>query len=301
MSPLSERKSSLSIRQNLVGEKTFGWTNSFCRSLKTFYDERWGRFLPEQRLNVDQVPLPFVIDKKTTYEVPCGRGKERRDHRVWVAQPGSGLDKRQATLQLCFGLKTVMKPALIFRGMGVRISKAEVLAYDKDVDIFWQAKAWADTRVSVEWVKKSLSPVVSSLPEYILFCDNLTTQVSDQFRKAVSDTSGNPHYGIPNGTHFWQPVDAAPGKTFVSLIKQAQNEWFEYDDNVELWLGNDTDKKLTASDRRILLCQWVGQAYRQFKSSQYDQMRYRAFEKKGCLITANGDFDEKNQPEGMPN
>ena len=93
---------------------------------KPSYDERWGRFILEQPLNVDQEPVPFVIDMKTTYEVPCGRGKERREHRVWIAQPGSGLDKRQATLQLCicFGPKTVMKPVLIFRGMGVRISKS---------------------------------------------------------------------------------------------------------------------------------------------------------------------------------
>ena len=29
-------------------------------------------------------------------------------------------------------------------------------------------------------------------------------------------------------------------------------------------------------------------------------MSYCAFEKSGCLITANGDFDNKIQPEGMP-
>ena len=61
----------------------------------------------------------------------------------------------------------------------------------------------------------------------------------------------------------------------------------------------DTKKKLTASDCRILICQWRRQAYRQFKFSQYDQMRYRAFEKTGCLITANGDSDDKIQPEGI--
>ena len=39
---------------------------------------------------------------------------------LWILQPGSGLDKRQATLQLCIraeGQQTV-KPAIIFRGKG---------------------------------------------------------------------------------------------------------------------------------------------------------------------------------------
>ena len=33
------------------------------------FNQKWGRFKPEQRLNVYQVPPPFVIDCKTTYEV----------------------------------------------------------------------------------------------------------------------------------------------------------------------------------------------------------------------------------------
>lgn len=43
--------------------------------------------------NVDQVPLPFVIDQAKTYEA---KGNEQ----VWVSQPSSGLDKRPAILQL---------------------------------------------------------------------------------------------------------------------------------------------------------------------------------------------------------
>lgn len=33
------------------------------------YDQKWGRFLPKQRLNVDQSPLPFAIDAKKTYDI----------------------------------------------------------------------------------------------------------------------------------------------------------------------------------------------------------------------------------------
>ena len=37
------------------------------------YDKKWGRFKPYQRFNVDQVPLPFVLDNKQTYERPLGK------------------------------------------------------------------------------------------------------------------------------------------------------------------------------------------------------------------------------------
>lgn len=50
------------------------------------YDQKWGRFKPHQRLNVDQSPLPFVLDAKRTYEhVEPGQGK---CHNTWISQPG---------------------------------------------------------------------------------------------------------------------------------------------------------------------------------------------------------------------
>lgn len=68
-------------------------------------------------------------------------------------QPGSGLEKRQCTLQLAFGPETIVRPTLIFRGLGKRISKDEKLAYDKDVNVMFQHNAWVDTKISEDWVK----------------------------------------------------------------------------------------------------------------------------------------------------
>ena len=49
------------------------WHSTFQeRCIKTGagddYDEKWGRYHPKERLNVDQSPLPFVLDVKRTYE-----------------------------------------------------------------------------------------------------------------------------------------------------------------------------------------------------------------------------------------
>ena len=56
-----------------------------------------------------------------------------------VASPGSGLDKRQASLQVAFTpTGNNIRIDIVFRGTGKQITKAERKAYDKDVDVFFQ-------------------------------------------------------------------------------------------------------------------------------------------------------------------
>ena len=105
-------------------------------------------------------------------------------------------------------------------------------------------------------------------------------------------------------TDIWQPVDAGYGFIMKKLTAQAQNRWLEEDNietgiaNIDLWLGN-CEKKLTCSDRRILITEWVGNAVDTLNHSNYDNFRWRCFEKTGILITADGSEDEKIQPEGL--
>ena len=94
--------------------------------------KKYGRYPPWCRLNVDQVPLPFVNDMETTYE-------QKGAKRVVINQLGPALSKRQATGQLFFRpavppesgcttdearaaykkyLKEQPDPCIIFRGQG---------------------------------------------------------------------------------------------------------------------------------------------------------------------------------------
>ena len=89
------------------------------------------------------------------------------------------------------------------------------------------------------------------------------------------------------------------------LISQAQNEWLELESetglaNIDLYLGN-CDRKITASDRRILITEWVGTAADKLNHSNYDNFRWNCFEKTGMLMTADGSNDAKIVPEGLPN
>ena len=57
-----------------------------------YYDPKWGRYTPDRRFNVDQTPLPFAIDRKTTYQESGSKGQSQIE-KVWVSQPSGGLEK----------------------------------------------------------------------------------------------------------------------------------------------------------------------------------------------------------------
>ena len=238
-----------------------------------------------------------MFDKKRTYE---DKDVGRHD-RVWVGQPGSGLEKRQCTLQLCLSPEdNHVKAEIIFRGTGKRISPHEKAAYHKDVAIFWQKNAWADTEVSVEWVKSTLKEGVEAArdgnTEFVLLCDNLNAQTSDEFKEAVRQINGIVWYGPPGATDIWQPIDSGYGALMKRLISQQQDEWLECDNNMDKWIGNE---KMSVSARRILISNWVGEANKKLQGVDYESFRKGCFLRTGCLITADGSEDDKIKPEGL--
>ena len=108
----------------------------------------------------------MYIEKKT-YDVTGNK-------QVWVSQPSSGLDKRQATLQLCIRAEADqdVKPAIVFRGKG-NVSSAEKTQYEQDVDVNFQPSAWMDSQLNQEWLKRTLIPGIGTSPkEKVIFADN---------------------------------------------------------------------------------------------------------------------------------
>ncbi len=177
-----------------------------------------------QRLNVDQSPLPFACDVKRIYHM-FDSDEDKKMSKVRISQPGSGLDKRQCTLQICFSpVGQQPQLAIIFRGKGKRISDDEKAAWHEDVDVYFQENGWADTAFSVEWAKKTLAPFVADHGHFALFCDNLSAQVSEEFKKAILQLHGVCWYGL------WQPVDAGYGSLLEVFIQQAHRRWLDSDE-----------------------------------------------------------------------
>ena len=130
--------------------------------------------MPKQCFNVDQSHMPFTIDNKRTYQM-YEPGANQNKTKVWISQPGSGLDKRRCTLQICFCPDGQLPEIdIVFRGKGKRISQNEKDALYPVVDVFFHANAWADTPVCTEWIERTLKPKVKDLDQFVLFCDKLT-------------------------------------------------------------------------------------------------------------------------------
>ena len=145
-------------------------------------DPKYGRFQLNERFNSDQVPLPFVNGQPETW-APKG------SKRVSIAQPLSGLEKRQCTIQPTIGPGgKLMQCTILFRGTGKRISKMEKKAYDPRVDGFFQKSAWADSNFCMAWAKrffrKSLMQGGGGVPveESQLTLDNLHGQTTEKFK-----------------------------------------------------------------------------------------------------------------------
>lgn len=92
-------------------------------SITSFHEElvrqrHRGVFSDKDIANMDQTPLPFVLDDGKTYD---SQGAKE----VWTASAAPGLDKRQCTVQLTVFADGAprLKPMLIFRGKGTQNSK----------------------------------------------------------------------------------------------------------------------------------------------------------------------------------
>jgi transposase-like protein len=262
--------------------------------LPPLIDAHWGRFLPSHRFNLDQVGLPFIGALGPTFEF-IGTPK------VQVKTQAEGLSKRQATIQLCFGPTprgaVNNKISVIFRGTGKRICAAEIHAYDPRVVVQFQPKAWMDRVVAQDWLERVWEPLVGSLPsdgETLLFLDNLDAHCRGDFLPRLRRTGALARFFPPSCTDIVQPVDAGAGALMIKLYTAEQDKWLDIEENLELW----ESAKISASQRRVLMTRWLGEAWDVFNSPQYDHTRRRYFEKTGCLMTADGTDDRLITPEG---
>jgi hypothetical protein len=184
-----------------------------CNSQAEALRRKYGRYLPWERLNVDQVPLPFVNDMDYTYE-------EVGTKRVAINQGGPALSKRMCTGQLCFrgveppeptdevALATFKKhvllqpaPCIVFRGQG-NIKQGELDAYPKGLIVLWQKCAWVDRPTALDWVDKVIVPfmaaqraagVADESTRYLLFQDNLDAQKEQTYIDALKACGVDDH------------------------------------------------------------------------------------------------------------
>ena len=280
---------------------------------------KYGRYLPWQRANVDQIPLPFVNDMDTTYEIT---GADR----VAINQLGPAMSKRQATGQTCIraevppppvgadaaalkrykdNLMEQPPPTIIMRGKG-NVFQAELDAYPEGLVVLWQPKAWVDRPTACDWAKKSWKKMVEAdvaagvadeSTRYLLFEDNLDAQCKDR-NPAYTDylekeCRTDDHKVPPGKTDQVQPIDRGEGRQIKIYMGQEEDDWLEDDNNLQKWENNE----LTASDRRVLIATWFYKA--SIRAGKSAAAR-KYFEHAGALMTADGSDDHLIKLEGVP-
>ncbi|XP_065060635.1 uncharacterized protein LOC135687930 [Rhopilema esculentum] len=255
---------------------------------KTTMDAKRGRWLPANRYNIDQVPLPFAVDQGETYA-------ETGEKQIWISQPMNGLEKRQATLQLCIRAKgeQTVKPAIIFRGKG-NVTLQELAKHDKHVDVYFQKNAWMDNEINLEWTENTLVPgVADKSKESVIFADNVSFQLRKEFHEACRTKCNAVVYMLPEyQTDKVQPIDAGIGRFMKLKIGNALDKWLEIDEKVEKWHG-----KMSAKERRILMTKLAGDAWDEMQ--HYKDIFRKAFKRTGCLMTVDGSGDNLVRPQGI--
>lgn len=127
----------------------------------------------------------------------------------------------------------------------------------------------------------------------------MTSQESENFKSSVARLNGVAWFGLKNATDLWQVVDAGIGQLLKVFVGQAYRDWLDKEENANKWYGND-DSKFTASEQRILITHWAGEAWEKLCSNECEQFFRGCWEKTGCLLTAEGSEDHKIATEGLP-
>ncbi|KAF3924499.1 hypothetical protein ABW20_dc0105467 [Dactylellina cionopaga] len=244
-----------------------------------------GRFSLANIANMDQTPLQFefISGKTKTYEMTGAKT-------VWSRSKGSGLDKRQATVQLCIFADGVprIKPLIVFKGQGTRLLPAEKNKYDKRVSVVFQENAWVDEVVTKHWLVNLWKPAAfdpingfrNNKESRLLVFDAHRAQKTEAIRNLLHDLQTIAAIVPPGCTSLVQPLDVSINKPFKDYVAEASHRHFE--ENIDQW----ETEKFTAGQRRVLMTTWVGEAWERMCKST-DTIK-RSFQKCGITVAIDG-------------
>ena len=239
--------------------------------------------------NVDQTPLPFTFNTGKGYDT-TGTST------VWHRGHASGLEKRQCTVQLTVFAdgKARVKPLLIFRGKGLRIAEAEKRQYDGRVVVRFQENAWCDEEVMKFWIRSMWKRPFGddACRNKLLIADVHRAQTTEAVQDILLGECRTAVALVPPGTtSLVQPLDVSVNSEFKSIVERLQNQHMH--SNVSLYI----EGKITASQRRVLITKWVGQAWAEVCANK--DMIYRAFQKCGISVPIDGSKDSLINIKGL--
>jgi hypothetical protein len=231
--------------------------------------------------HADQSPSEFAMPGKHTLNIqgtPC-----------WMWLPGSGLDKRFISIMLCIRAEgeQISKPVVIFRGQGIQMKPEEIEHLESLTNIRWyfQKKAWADgdfCRWWLKWFKYDLQQAGVE-DEVLLGLDGLKAQNNQPFWDLAASFGIVPFYTPPDCTDVLAPCDHHVFIRLKNLMQKAYKETSE--ENRKEWSSSCDNNSLEASKRRMLVAQWVSEAWSAICSgSDGEEFLRKSFTSTGFLF-----------------
>ena len=183
------------------------------------------------------------------------------------------------------------KPLVIFCETGKRITQQERLEHDPRVKVQFNPNAWCDGDMFVYWVRHTWRRDVET--QKLLVIDSHQAQMTDQ-AKAITDKDCNTTVVTIGGglTPVLQPLDLVFNKPFKAKVDDLFNEHLLA--NLDAYI-NDT---LPAKKGRILMTQWIGQAWAEVSDSMADTVR-AVFKSAGISVKQDGSEDDLIRPHGL--
>jgi hypothetical protein len=246
-------------------------------------DPVYGAFGPCDIYHMDQIPLPFCLTPKRSLN-PVGMY-------CWIRDvPMSGLDKRQSTIQVTIRAEGPQDVdcVLIVNGSGLEVPEDELAFYATlpHVRVVFQKNAWCDKGIMRWWYNKCWKDKTGTRSR-LLVLDNLSTHVSSGISKSFVKNRTFVLNPPPNTTDLTCPIDHHVG---AWLKDRMRVRWVKaLEDNWQLWRDPQAiaDGALSASNRRMMMAQWLSDAWEELQLPENNHVIRDSFERTGILIKSD--------------
>lgn len=158
----------------------------------------------------------------------------------------------------------------------------------------FQVNAWCDESIMKFWIKSMWKRPFreDEHRKKLLVADMHRAQTTEDVKQLLEKDCHTQIALVPAGaTWLIQPLDVCINAEFKSYVEELQNKHMH--DNLSLYVEN----KMTASQRRVLITKWVGEAWA--KVSANKSMIIRAFEKCGISVPIDGSGDNRINIKGL--
>ena len=261
--------------------------------------ETWGRWLPQDRISIDQVPCNLREGDGRTYA-------EVGSKRVWLVGSKQDDGKRFCTLQVAArcanGSPNLPRHGqarllVIFRGTGKRISPEEREAWHPGVWVRFQKKAWADEALCEDYALVEMAEITAAARlagrESVAIFDNLHGQTTQTHLANLARNRCKRHLLPSNTTDELQLVDAGVGHALKTEMAHLHDDWLSKDDNLELWT---TATNFPVWRKRALVTWLAAQAWENVcRRFDFEAAATRL----GMRMTIDGSGDELIRMQGM--